>query len=453
MRFKLSFLIFVLLISLTFVSSSFALRSDPADSREIVVYTRNISEINEIRTVEIEKGTNTIALPMITVGVIPGSVELEILKPSSIGTQFVSFSQDLFDLTKYWRSRIGEEVELFLKDDSVATIGVLKQVNDKHLFLEPTGKENSIQLIKRSDLKEIAIENIPAEMVMEPSFLWKYKSSKNGKAKIRLKYLSRNISWNGEHNVKINEDKAEVYGSFVVENHSGVSLPYDKLILVGGAIHLAGDKRRVDRLNPKPGAIINDSDSQFGDVRRWIVEEKGLLHSGHSSVITLIDENNQAVDRSYIYDATIFDDRVSSHIKLTLDSAFPGGKVRIHEKLGKEVLFIGEDKIDDTPAGSEMNLNIGQVFDLSAERIRKQEVGTSEGGTSQTFTVILGNSSNKKVNITVLERLFGDWEISNADVDGSAVSHTIKDARTASFEVPVPAGKTVNLNYEIRYVR
>jgi hypothetical protein len=242
-----------------------------------------------------------------------------------------------------------------------------------------------------------------------------------------------------------------------LENESEINYPYNKMQLVGGTVHLAGDQRRVDRMNPKPGAVKTANESSFGDVHRWKIDTPGILYSSHETVLPFVKINGIKLETRYVYDATIFNDRVTTHIELNMDSAIgkalPTGNVRIYRKAEDGLLFVGEDGIDNTPVGSPLDLIVGQAFDLTAERVRDLEEPTPDGGTKQKFKVKLGNSGAENIEVEVLERLFGSWSIASATVNGIEVKHSRVDARTAKFEVPVPGGETSTLEYEIIYKR
>jgi len=429
---------------------SVPLFADVVDTREITIYTHDLAEITETRVVTLEKGDGQIVLQKIATGILPGSIRLD---AGDITTSALAYSQDLIDDTKLWNTKIGQQVELMLTDDSLATKGILRQVSQKNLTLESIETSGEYSMIKRSDIEDEPFELVSNGPVLEPSIVWTYSSKKNKKVTVQLSYLTTNLSWQGEHKVVPSGKTAKVEGRVVIENTTGQTLSYDKLTLLAGSIHMAGDRRRVDRLNPAPGSAQADNISSFGDLRRWTVNNSGVLTSAQTTVLPILNENVKSYDKFYVYDATIFDDRISSHLGITLDSAYPAGKVRVYEKIGNETYFVGEDKIDDTPAGSEMDLNLNQVFDLTAERIRMAETRTEDGGTSQVYTVNIGNSRGSDVTVQVLERVFGDWSIVNVNVDGQAISHTSKNARIAKFDVMVPAGKTIKLNYEILYAR
>ncbi len=452
MRFqKVTLSIIVILLLLSF-GQAFAIREDVADSRELVVYTRDITEIREVRTIDVLAGENSILLPMISPEIVAGSIKLEITKPNGIETLATSFTKANFDLNRYWGEKVGEIVDLVV-DDSTTHNGYLRNVSDKFFLIELIDQPGILKKVKRSEVEICCFDNLPVGMALEASILWSYKAKKAGKATIKISYITDELGWKGHHRLELGKSDGVVTAGFVMSNRTGITIPYSKIVFVGGAIHMAGDRRRVDRLNPKPGAQIGESDTKAGDFRRWVVEADGVLPNGHTAVMPLFDITTKNADKYYVYDATIFDDRVSSHIGFPLSKSLPAGQVRIFEKVDGEMMFVGSDKIDDTPAGSEFDLNLGQVFDITAERNRMKEIGLDNGGTSQVYEVKLGNSGKKAVTVRVLERMFGEWTIASSIVDDVNIDPNVVDSRIARFDVTVKPGKTATLTYEIQYAR
>ncbi|GBE29247.1 hypothetical protein BMS3Bbin04_00259 [bacterium BMS3Bbin04] len=419
-------------------------------SRELVVYTRDIAEIQEVRTVKLQRGYNSIRLYSIAPDILEGSVSIEAID-GDVSTHSIGFTAVDFDMDDYWAAQIGQWVEIDLEDGDEVE-GILRMVQDDDLYLLNPKEEDELFVIERSEIDESELDNLAPQLSTEPSLNWVYETDSRGEMDIRITYLTEGLYWDGEHKVVLENERAALIATAVVVNETGMNLDYDGITFVGGHIHLAGDRRRVDRMNPEPGAMMGGTDSRFGDVRLWTANSGELL-ADHNTRITLLADNAASVVRTYVYDATIYNDRISAHVEFTLADALPYGDVRVYEIHDGTSLFIGEDRVDDTPAGSQIDLNVGQIFDLSAERTRMSE-GRAEGGnTEQSYQVVIGNSGDADVTVRVLERMFGDWSIPSASVDNAAIEVIKVDARTAAFDVLVPAGMTVNLTYEIIYER
>ncbi|MBZ0264843.1 hypothetical protein K8I28_09250 [bacterium] len=412
--------------------------------REIIINSRNIAQVSEKRALQLESGNHLVRFEN-----IPDQIEPEFIKLSfgPYDTRSISSTKTSWTIEDIWKERIGEH----LKNEEEEFDGILKRFHDDNLFLEtPEGK---IQIISSSDAEDLLIESLPSPYSFEPAILWECFTKDGLSSDINLSYFLKNISWTATYSMVLSDGKANLQGEYVISNDCGTSLDYNKITFLAGDIHLAGDSRKVDRTNPAPGSSLAVDPTQFGDMRRYSVEQDGRLLDKYTTLIPMLTVPQISYEMVYVYDATIFNDRVSTQLKFTLDGAtakaLPAGTVRIFQGSA----MIGEDKIDHTPPGSEINLNVAQSFDLTAKRERISEKPISDGGTIESYKVTLGNSKTTGVLITVLERVFGNWTVPHATLNGSAVEAVKRDARTVQFDIPVPAGETVSLTYDIRYER
>ncbi len=436
------------------VFSSFfnvVLASSVLEEREVVVYKRGFAEIREVRSLSLERGENEIVLEGLSPELLQSTISLEVLNNRHVETVDVSYNGDSFSLDGYWESKVGQAITLALSDTAEVS-GTLVDIANSYLLIRDEASD-SIRFVEIGDV--LVPESIDPSLYTftGPKIIWRCRSQRAVDIRVSLMYRTNNITWTAAYRVNINDDKANVRGSFVVSNTTGLDLQFDRIILAAGTIHLAGDKRRVDRDNPLPGARVGEQTSQFSEIRRFVVNEDGILANNYTALIPMFFEENIEIDRYYIYDAAIFDDRITSHLGFSMEHPMPSGDVGIYEDRGSESLFIGEDRIDDTPNGSPVDLTIAQSFDLTAERVRIAESTRDDGGTEQVFRVVLGNSGQREVDVRVLERLFGNWDVEYARAGSQQIRWAQEDARTAAFYVTVRPAATLELEYKIIYRR
>lgn len=427
--------------------------TDPASEREMYVYSRGISEIREIREVEVNKGENELLLYMFPQGTYAETITLDVRDPKTVSTVSYGFITELLEMDKYWFHMVGREVEL---NDSLY-VGTLRRVTDNKLFIEPFDKPGVLQVVDRSDVEDLQISELPDGLVTEPALRWSYRAKKSGTVQIELRYFCEDFKWDAEYQATLDKKGVNLKGWFVIDNFSRFNYHFDRLTLVAGSIHLAGDKRRVDRENPRPGAASGGSESSFGEVRRFVVDGPGILYPAHTTILPMFSTDHIDNLVQYIYDAAIFDDRVTAHLLFALAGKdarpLPAGTVKVYRKEKSDTIFIGEDTIDDTPPGSQVDITLSQAFDITAERTRKAETEVKSGGTAETFEIKLANSMAKPVAVIVYERLFGDWRIPDARLDGVSVNVLKEDARTARFDVSLDSGVVRTLTYRVEYRR
>jgi hypothetical protein len=111
--------------------------------------------------------------------------------------------------------------------------------------------------------------------------------------------------------------------------------------------------------------------------------------------------------------------------------------------------------LEHTPAGSDLRLNAGNAFDLTAKRVQTSYAtrrdSTKARGVHTVATadyrVTLKNAKDSAATIDVQEERAGEWSVLASSVPAEKVSSTI-----TRFRVRVPArGETV-LTYRLRVI-
>ncbi len=138
------------------------------------------------------------------------------------------------------------------------------------------------------------------------------------------------------------------------------------------------------------------------------------------------------------------------------DRPLPGGIARLYQPDSTGGLqLIGEATTGHTPAGSDLKLNAGNAFDITAKRIQTSYVtrrdSTKAHGVHTVATadyrVTLKNATDSAVTVLVQEERAGEWSVVSSSVPAEKVSSTI-----TRFRVRVPATGEAALTYRIRVI-
>ena len=132
--------------------------------------------------------------------------------------------------------------------------------------------------------------------------------------------------------------------------------------------------------------------------------------------------------------------------KSGLGIPLPAGNVRVYQKDSKGgILFAGEDRIDHTPKDEDVNIHIGNAFDVVAEHKQTDYKSIASHVWEMEFEITLRNHKDTPITVQVNEPIGGDWEMLS-----SSYKYTKTAAFAAQFTVPVAKdGKSV-LKYRIR---
>jgi hypothetical protein len=128
-----------------------------------------------------------------------------------------------------------------------------------------------------------------------------------------------------------------------------------------------------------------------------------------------------------------------------LGMPIPAGRLRVYRRdTDGQVQFVGESRIEHTPAEQDVNVVTGKAFDVTGTR-RQTEARQTSHSSDESFEIKLANQKKQEVTVHVIEHLDrGNWKITAKSTD-----YTKKDASTVDFAVKVPAKGEAVLTYSV----
>src|SRR5260370_11530779 len=86
----------------------------------------------------------------------------------------------------------------------------------------------------------------------------------------------------------------------------------------------------------------------------------------------------------------------------------PAGNVRVYQKDSKGgILFVGEDHIDHTPKDEDVNIHIGNAFDVVAEHKQTDYKRIDTHTWEMEFEITLRNHKDSPITVQVNEPIAG----------------------------------------------
>lgn len=266
------------------------------------------------------------------------------------------------------------------------------------------------------------------------------------------------------------DDRTLDLGGWVtVENRSGATYADAKLKLVAGDLHRAArdEDRRRDakalRVAAESASAPEFEERAFFEFHLYDLPRPTTLKNNQVKQIRLLEGSKVRTRRSYRlqgapwYYTQAYGGEKGLKVRVVqefaneegngLGIALPAGVVRLYKADADGTLqLVGEDRIEHTPRGERVRLEVGDAFDLVAER-RQTEFDVLESGRlyEQAFEVTLRNHKDQDVVMEVVEPLPGDWQLLSRSHPYEKV-----DAFTLRFAVPVEAGGESTLRYRIR---
>jgi hypothetical protein len=186
----------------------------------------------------------------------------------------------------------------------------------------------------------------------------------------------------------------------------------------------------------------------------YTLQHPTTLNNNEIKQISLLSADNVAAKKEYSFENTR-DTKVKVTLNITnskennLGMPMPKGIVRVYKADSDgQLQFLGEDSIDHTPENEKLKVNVGNAFDIVAQRTRLESEPLGNYGSRESYSIELRNHKTEDVKITVIEHANGNWLITK-----SSDQYKKKDANTFEFEVIAPKDgtKTVTYTIESRY--
>lgn len=284
----------------------------------------------------------------------------------------------------------------------------------------------------------------------------KLSLEKAGDREISSRYLVASVSWEADYALTLSTDEksGRLEGWFVVDNGCGAELVPNRLRLLAGALRLASEAqpRFAGGVTGAAAEALVLPSASASEPRVYEIASPGRLGEGRTT-FPLAENVAVQVSKRYMVrpfwsvsnaDALRVPVAVQYRVATApLGKALPAGIVRVYAEQGS--FFVGESRVPHAPEGTDLDLETAEAFDLVA---RRQQTAFAQVGPRETeSTVEISIVSRKKEPVTVLvrESFPGDWTV----LDSSSPP-VRRDAFTAEFAVPVPAGSTTKLTFRVR---
>ena len=130
-----------------------------------------------------------------------------------------------------------------------------------------------------------------------------------------------------------------------------------------------------------------------------------------------------------------------------LGMPLPKGKIRVYKQDSDgQLQFVGEDEIDHTKEDADVDLFLGNAFDITGERVQLERQEISKGISREQYKVTLENAKDTAVQVKVKDYFYGSWTISQ-----SSLPIEKKSSTQAQYIVNVPAKGKAEATYTVEY--
>jgi hypothetical protein len=438
----------------------------------VTVYNSNIALVRDLRQLSLPSGSFRLKFMDIAATVNPATVHFRSLTdPEKLGVIEQNYEYDLLEPAKLLHKYVGKEVTLVR---SYQENGTTKREEIKATLLSdnngPVWKIGN-DIVTGVYAESYRFPEVPANLYERPTLLMSLENSGPKRQQIEASYLANNLSWNADYVLTVARDDkaADLDGWVTVVNNSGTAFHNARLQLVAGELNRVqpvGAMREMDvtMVAKSRAAAPQFQQENFSEYHLYSLGRKTSVEDKETKQISLLEGSGVPVEKilrvngqntyyrnpqtpgAPLKDPVMVYYKFRNEEKNGLGIPLPAGNVRVYQKDSRGgLLFAGEDHVDHTPKDEDINIHIGNAFDVVAEHKQTDYKRVDKNTWEMEFEVTLRNHKDSSITVEVNEPIGGSWEMLS-----STYKYTKTAAFAAQFNVPVAKDGTSVLRYRIR---
>jgi hypothetical protein len=449
----------------------------------VTVYNQGTALIRDQRTFTFDEGVNTIDFTDVAAAIDPTSVSfVSITDPDGTVVLEQNYIYDLVNSSALLERYLDETIAVTVPDgDSTQVItGQLLSGRNNEIIIRAESGE--IVVVRAGSARDIRFPDLPEGLITRPTLRWLVQSAQSGEQTIELTYLTGGLNWTADYNLLLNTDNTalDLNGWVTLNNTSGTTYQDAQLKLVAGdvnRIQLQNDEMlfmmEADMAMDTAGAPRGVEQREFFEYQLYEINRPVTIADNETKQVEFVTGTGIPANMFFVYDASqqffgygnpVTDQfygqtgvtDVGNYVEFSTDEEdglgadLPAGRVRFYqEDTDGAALLIGENRIDHTPQGEQVQFYIGNAFDLVGERTQTDYRLVSDTVLQESYEIRLRNrKDDETVEIRVPERLnrWSNWEILNASTEFEQLN-----AHAIEFRVDVPPGEEVVITYTVQY--
>jgi hypothetical protein len=423
----------------------------------------------------LKKGDNTVRFTDIAASIDPTSVRF-VSTTDPAGTQVIeqNFEYDLASAGALLQ-RFLERPIVCIGKDGQGTYGVLVSHDEQNVVLATApaaerGQLRTTQTIARNSLQAIRLDEVPPDLLVKPTLVWKLRTQKPGQHDTTLSYLCGQMKWQADYVAVVTPgangqpDLIDFTGWVSLDNTSGATYPKAGLKLIAGDVnrvrdpwapvppppmHLGGGGNMPGPAGPPdeplPKVFIEAS---FFEYHLYTLTAPSTVRDRESKQLNLLHRDGIKAQRRYVFESPEipppdWNSRVAIELVAKnekengLGLPLPKGRVRFEQRdLDGETALLGTADIDHTPVKEELTLRYGYAFDVVGE--------ASETARNQ-YRIVVRNHKNEEIQVRAVATLALGHSIAQA-----SLPLQMHDAQTGWFDFVLKANAEQEITYTVR---
>jgi len=426
----------------------------PVDQQlTVTVYNNNLALVQDIRKLNVPAGRTRLEFKDVSASIRPETVALS-GKGLSVVEQ--NFDYDLLTPAKMMEKAVGRQVQIIRTNPATGAqtpeTATVLSVNEGVVLRIG----NRIEVLRDDGIPtRVVFSSIPENLRAQPTLSVTVDAAGAGPRDVSLSYLSTGLSWRADY-VALFDEKQKTLGLdgwVTLTNRSGTTFNNARTQLIAGDINLADSgqdywQRELRRRTAaRSGGDADSHQESIADYDIFTLPERVTIAENQTKQVAFLGLDGVKAEKAYEYRAPDFQsfeqpDHADVVLKFnTQNKPLPAGVVRVYMRdVSGDPKFVGEDAIEQTPAGSDMGIKIGEAFDVTVQGTVVSSDKLAHWNTRVAMSYAVRNALAQPVTVDL--RQSGLWR--GGKVDAESLPSKRVDAHTLAWSVPVPAhGETV----------
>ena len=416
----------------------------------LTIYNGGFGAVREKRAVNL-----TGAETELVFGDVAKKIETDSLLVEGLNVLEFNYDYDLVDRGKLLGKYIDKEVYLIdRKTHEKKSCRLLSVEGSERCVLE----DNESKEIYIDPHTELVLPSLPAGLIVKPALVWKIAPTTT--ENIKVSYLSNGFSWNVNYVVELLEKTLNIAGWAEIENQSGTTFENARIKLMAGDVNrIVGEtyyileEPMLLRNKHKKTSMEQVEEKSFVDYHMYTLFNPTTLKDNQTKQINILNGVDVPYKRYYQLDKG--ENKASIIIEFAnkkesrLGIAMPKGKIKLYQadEGDNSLEFIGEDSIEHTPKDEDIQLNIGNAFDITFE-YKNVEQRKRNGFEYYKFECTIKNHKEVDAEVHFDHYIWGVWEMVSTSHD-----YITKTSRQVQFVVNALADSETKVAFQYKVDR
>ncbi|RYY32232.1 MAG: DUF4139 domain-containing protein [Sphingomonadales bacterium] len=317
----------------------------------------------------------------------------------------------------------------------------------------------------------VIFDHVPDNLRARPTLSVTVEAAKAGARPAALSYLTPGLGWAADYVALFDErgGRIDVQGWVTLTNNSGTTYANANTLLVAGQVAQVNANSGYQPYQPRPrGPVRAGTETaareRLGDFYLYPLKERTTIANQQTKQVSFLEVSGAPARKAYEYRVgwlESHDDPESADTVLKfstsraggLGDALPAGTVRVYMKDARgQQQFVGENRIDHTPMGSDLALKTGEAFDVKVKPVveKREKIGPWRWRSTMRYT--LTNARPQPVTVELKQAgLDWVWMETRIVAESQKSERVSADATLWLVKVPANGEAVVTATFETRF--